>query len=164
MSLAPTAAVSKVAVILEAVADCLCAQIAADGLPEVCFCGVVPGAIAVADQVGSCGDVCGMAWVRLEQMYPAVTVGVPNADPGNCGKALALDIEVGLIRCVESEPDAADLLAATELQVADAECLFRAVRCCPALPSMDTVVAPYTPLGPDGGTVGGTLFVSVMVF
>lgn len=164
MSVVPVAP-SKIAVILEAVADCLCQQIADDGRPEVCFCGVVPGALAVADLVGNCGDICGMAWVRMEQMYPATTVGVPNGDPGNCGKALAIDFEVGMLRCSEpTESDPAGLLQSTEDQIADAETMFRAVRCCPALPSADTVVGPYTPLGPDGGTVGGTMLVSVMVF
>lgn len=157
----PTSTVGEV---LEEVADCLCAQIAADGLPDVCFCGVVPGANVVADQVGNCGDVCGMAWVRLEQMYPSTVVGQPSAEPGNCAKGLAVDIEVGIIRCIESEPDAADLLAAAELQAADAQCMFRALTCCPCLPSMNTLVSPYTPLGPDGGTVGGTLFASVLLY
>jgi hypothetical protein len=160
-----TSAPSKIAVIMEAVADCLCEQITTDGRPEVCYCGVVPGALAIADLVGNCGDVCGMAWVRLEQMYPAVVAGVPDGTPGNCGKGLAMDIEVGILRCCEAgESDPAELLASTELQLADAETIYRAVRCCPALPNMDTIVAPYVPLGPDGGTVGGTVMVSVMVY
>lgn len=156
---------STTAVILEAVADCLCAQIVADGLPEVCFCGVVPGSLAVADQIGDCGDACGMAWVRLEQLYYATQVGVPSGDPGNCTKPLAMNIEVGILRCVDAEGlDQSESLQSTELQMADAECMLRAVTCCPALPGRDTVIAPYTPIGPDGGVVGGALLLSTMVF
>lgn len=163
MTLTPAPVVSKIAVIVEAVADCLCQQVITDGLPGLCSCGVVPGTIAVADSIGDCDD-CGMAWVRLDQMYPAVTVGTPFVDPGNCQAALAIDIEVGIVRCYPADPDMADQLAAAELQIADAETMYRAVRCCPALPMRDTVVAPYAPTGPDGGTIGGTLLVSTMVF
>jgi len=164
MSVAPVATASRVAVTLEAIADCLCNQITSDGLPPVCYCGVMPGSIAVADRVGNCGDVCGMAWVRLDQMYPAVTVGVPSGDPGNCQRGLGLDIELGILRCFPTEPTDQELFSSTELQILDAETLFRAVTCCPAIPQMDCVVAPYTPLGPDGGTVGGTLSISMMMF
>lgn len=163
MTTTPTA-VSLVAATLEAIADCLCTQITTDGLPPLCYCGVVPGALAVADRIGDCGSVCGMAWVRLDQMYPATVVGVPSADPGNCRKALALDIEVGILRCFPAEPTDDDLFSSTELQMLDAETMFRAVTCCPAIPQMDAVVAPYTPLGPDGATVGGTLMLSMMMF
>jgi hypothetical protein len=164
MTVTPTPVVSRVAVTLEAIADCLCEQIVTDGLPPVCYCGVMPGVLAVADRIGNCGDVCGMAWVRLDQMYPATIVGVPSVDPGNCSKGLALDIEVGILRCFPTEPTDLDLFSSTELQLADAESMVRAVSCCPAIPQMDMVLAPYTPMGPDGGTVGGTVSISMMMF
>lgn len=155
---------SRVAVTLEAIADCLCTQIVADGRPPVCYCGVVPGALAVADRIGECGTICGMAWVRLDQMYPATTVGLPSPEPGNCSKALALDIEVGILRCFATDPTDDDLVQSTEDQLADAETLIRAVSCCPAIPQMDMVLAPYTPMGPDGGTVGGVVMLSMLMY
>jgi hypothetical protein len=170
MTMAPMAPpYSRVSVILQAVADCLCTHITAYGLPPVCYCGVVPGSIAVADQIGECGDVCGMAWARLDQMYHATVAGVPSTEPGNCTKALSIDIEVGILRCMSlggpgGPPEPSDLLQSTEVQMADAECMYRAISCCPALPTQDTVIAPYVPLGPDGGLVGGTFLCSVMIF
>jgi len=155
---------SKVATIVEALADCLCQQVAADGLPELCYCGVMPGAVAVADRIGDCGTVCGMAWVRLEQMYPSTIVGLPAVDPGNCGKALSIDIEVGILRCFPTEPTDQELIEATELQLAEAETMYRAIACCPAIPMMDSVVSPYVPLGPEGDTLGGSMMVSTMVY
>lgn len=169
LQLAPIAPDSRVGAILLAVADCLCGQIVADGLPGVCFCGVVPGAAAIYDYAGSCDDACGMAWVRLISIYPAVTVGLPDNTPGNCTKALGMDIEVGIVRCMSagepdgSGPDPSELLQSTELQVADAETLIRAVACCPAIPGRDSVLAAYTPVGPDGGLVGGLVTVATMV-
>jgi len=159
-----TLTVSRVAVIAEAVADCLCQQIADDGLPSLCYCGVMPGSALVADRIGDCGNVCGMAWVRVDQIYPATSPGVPSTEPGNCSKGLGMDMEVGILRCFPADPTDADLLEAAELQLTEAETMFRAVSCCPALSQMDTVLAPYTPIGPDGATIGGVIGVATLLY
>lgn len=145
---------------LTAIAACLCAQIETDGLPPVCFCGVVPGDQVALDYVGdNCATACGMAWVRLIGMYPSVSLGQPNTEPGNCQSLLGLEVEVGIMRCASlpdddgTPPSAADLAGDVELQAADALTMRRALLCCAS--SQDLMLGPYTPQGPEGGLVGG---------
>jgi hypothetical protein len=150
-------------------AECLCAQIQdpENGVPDVCFCGVVPGDQAVANYAGDCNDVCGMAWVRLVQMYPMAVIGQADATPGNCGVGVGIDVEVGILRCIEfgdeqgNLPPPAVLLAATQLQIADALVMRKAIYCCDAIPSKEAIVTPYAPTGPLGGLVGGMMTVSM---
>lgn len=150
-------------------ADCLCAQIVVDGLPEPCFCGVVPGDQIALEYAGDCDPLCGMAWVRLGGLYAASTVGVASTLPGNCGTQSGVDIELGVVRCVSvgsddgSPPTPEELFASTELQMADAIAMQRAIVCCPALDTSSVIVGIYTPVGPEGGVVGGTITVSAML-
>ena len=164
---APTTVTNPLFDLLSALATCLCAQIVVDGSPDVCFCGVVPGGAASQDYTGDCDHSCGMAWVRLSGMYPMAGVGIADATPGNCSASLGADIELGIMRCIsvgDSEgnpPPPAELLASTQLQMADAMTMLRAIQCCPAVPTKDTLVGAYAPLGPEGGLVGGVLTLSV---
>jgi len=153
---------------LERLAECLCAQIIEDALPNVCFCGVVGGEQTVLDYAGQdCGDRCGMAWVRLITMYPSVTLGEPSIEADNCGKLLGFDVEVGIVRCVSTPdedgnpPTAAEVLADAELQVADALTMRRAILCC-VTTSKDIRLGVYTPVGPSGGLGGGMWSASLM--
>lgn len=149
-------------------ATCLCAQIEADGSPQPCFCGVIPGQGAVADYAGNCNTACGMAWVRMVTMLPMQGVGKQNETPGNCGSELGAVIEVGIFRCISvgdqrnPVPTPAELLAATEQQVADAYTMQRAIVCCPAFSSKDMILGAYQPTGPSGGLVGGTFQVTLV--
>lgn len=153
---------------LEDLATCLCAQIITDGLPEPCFCGVVPGEAVAFDYAGSCDDACGMAWVRLGSAYPSVTIGSPTAQPGNCSAAIGIDVEMGIVRCIEvgsadgSPPTPEQLNDAADLQVADLLAIWRAVACCRQ--SKDWAIGQYTPFGPEGGLVGGVVTMAMQVF
>jgi hypothetical protein len=66
-------------------------------------------------------------------------------------------IEVGALRCFPILEDG-EILAPNDMnhlaaeQMQDAHALYRALLCCDA-PSM--VVQAWTPLGPEGGCVGG---------
>jgi hypothetical protein len=158
--------VPLVTAVLSDLATCLCAQILADGLPPVCTCGVMPGAAVALDYAGECNDVCGMAWVRLGASYPSVTIGQPSARPGNCGVSIGIDVEMGLIRCIdlgdgENPPDPAELTAAAVLQQADMMAMWRAVACCRQ--AKDWVIGQYVPYGPEGGLVGGMLPLSILL-
>lgn len=149
--------------LLTSLAECLCAQIAADGSPEVCFCGVIPG-----DSVLPAYAEEGAAWTRLVSMYPAIGVGVPDESVGNCRGSLGFDLEIGIIRCTEvgtaeEMPSASDLLAATDQQVKDAMTMWRAVMCCPALSSKDYRIGGYDPAGPMGGMLGGAFTIQAIV-
>ena len=143
---------------LEDLATCLCAQIVADGGPDVCFCGVIPGEAASAMYQGDCTKKCGMAWVRLITVTPAAGVGTLTEQPGNCATGIGYDVEVGILRCTPvgtatTPPTPAQLLSSTELQLADMMTMRRAVICCYG--SKNWILGSYTPMGPGGGMVGG---------
>ena len=150
-------------------ASCLCAQIAIDGLPGLCRCGLQPGAQVIGLPVGGdCGEECGQAWVRLASLYPSTSIGQPSTQQGNCLSALGLDVEMGVMRCVPigdpngDLPSEEDLAAATALQVADALSMRRAVSCCGD--AEDWMLGQYAPQGPQGGFVGGIWTLSLLVF
>lgn len=153
--------------LLTQIAECLCSQINdTDGVPGVCFCGVVPGENAHAAYAGECDDSCGMAWVRMITSYPAKALGQVDSSPGNCGSGLGMEIELGIMRCIRMEeqaPDEAELLDAVHLQMVDAAIMRRAIWCCSAIPTKEAIVTSYTPIGPEGGLVGGTMNVAVGV-
>ena len=153
--------------IINDLTDCLCTQISESGLPDVCFCGLVPGEVASQEYSGDCNDACGMAWVRISAMYPSSQVGVPGETVGNCDKGLGADLEIGIMRCMSSgQPDGGppspkELAEAVALQTLDALAMRAAVVCCPSLGEHDYILGPYTPLGPEGGLVGGIWSLSV---
>lgn len=154
---------------LEKLALCLCAQIIADGSSSPCFCGVVPGNGIPPDLSGCDDDVCGAAYVKLLSSYPSSAPGIVDQNPGNCGVAIGIDVEVGVYRCFPimadaSLPSADTLLEVTRQQMADMESMRTALTCCDWLPSRDVVVGQYNPLGPDGDVVGGSFQVFAQVF
>jgi hypothetical protein len=159
---------SSALAVLTDLAACLCDEIDASGLPGTCFCGVVPGDAAAQDYAGNCKDgKCGMAWVRLLGAYPASGVAAQDQTPGNCGAGIGADIEVGIMRCMivgdaqGNPPTPTQLLDTTALQMADAEAMRRAILCCSTIPNHDMLLGTYTPLGPNGGLVGGVWSLSV---
>lgn len=152
--------------VMTQLAACLCAQIREDGSPEPCFCGIVAGDTAIGDYAGECEEegTCGMAWVRLTTAYPATGVGVVSEEVGNCSSTLGYELEVGILRCFPvnddgNPPTAAEMLAAAEQQHADLLTMHRAIFCCSAVSSKDSIVSTYTPSGPLGGLYGGTMTV-----
>jgi hypothetical protein len=156
---------------LTALAACLCAQITdpINGVPDVCFCGIVPGESVPADYAGNCNKKCGMAWVRLTSIYPANIVGAAIVEPGNCDYGIGMDVEMGILRCISvgsadgASPSPAELLAATQLQIADALVMQKALVCCDAIPPKDVILGVYQSIGPEGGLVGGSFPMSMGV-
>lgn len=152
---------------------CLCAKIDENELPKPCFCGMLAGDIAY-DMMGANDDCdsddeggCGQAWVRLVNAYPSVSVGVAELTPGNCTKAFGYDLEIGILRCSPIEEkggamDPAEMLATTQLQIADMLTMQQAIMCCTAFETDDFVMGTYQPIGPEGGVVGGIWPVSIM--
>jgi hypothetical protein len=147
---------------MEQLATCLCAQIEADGLPALCFCGVLPGEIPAYNGGEECD--AGMAYVRLITMYPASGVGTQNVSVGNCSSLLGFDLEVGIMRPSpigdEEGPSDAELLESTELQLADAIAMRKAIACCTG--QKNWILGAYTPYGPEGGIIGGTWEVNMV--
>lgn len=152
----------------EMLAACLCAQLQIDESPEVCFCGLMPGA-AIPVDVGSCkGGKCGMAYVRLTSIYSASEVGVLDLQPGNCAVGEGFDLEMGVFRCYKLMKDGGSpppdvMLSATRQQIKDVQTMRRAIACCTWIPSKDFVVGQYAPTGPAGGVLGGTIPLSAWV-
>ena len=143
---------------LALLAECLCGTLVRHGLPEPCFCGLMPGAEVALDYLGNCENQCGMAWVRLDVASPTTGIGVVSEQVNNCSSTLGFDVEVGIIRCMpagdDGEPPAQDvLLAATDLQVADMMAIREAMACCPDMG--DFILGIYQPYGPTGLAFGG---------
>lgn len=156
---------------LQAISACLCAQILDpdNGVPDVCYCGVVPGATPPAGYAGDCSKKCGMAWVRLVSVYPSSSTGVISTVPARCDTGMGMDVEVGILRCMSvgddqgNLPPPAEQVAAVELQMADLMVMWKAILCCDAIPSGDVLLGQYQPVGPEGGLVGGIFNLAMAV-
>ena len=154
---------------LAALATCLCAELQdpINEVPDVCFCGLIPGNAIPVEYTGDCDDKCGAAWVRLISVYPSDSIGVIVTDPGNCSHGIGIDVEMGIIRCISvgdeqgNPPTAAELLAATDLAIRDATLMMKVLNCCDAVPPKDMVLGQYQAIGPEGGIIGGSFFVSM---
>lgn len=163
---APVTALQEV---VEALAACLCEQLA-DG-PELCFCGVVPGQSVpldvgfTTDEGGDCG---GMAYVRTTGIYPSTIVGQANLQPANCTWGQGFDLELGVFRPFPvmedgNSPPPDVQLEMTRWQLWDAQAMAKALACCDWIPKMDFVVGIYAPAGPAGGVLGGIVPVSGVI-
>lgn len=155
---------------MAAIAECLCAQIKENDLPGLCFCGIL-GGDGPYDMTGVGDDCeeggCGQAWVRFVTGYPSTEVGVALQTPNNCkSNGFGYDLEVGITRCVTIPDDGeamdhAEMLAASQLQIADMLTMQQALLCCNALNSEDFVLGAYIPIGPEGGILGGRWILSI---
>lgn len=142
---------------LLALADCVCEQLAITGAGPTCWCGLFPGLEVSWDFCTDCAnDVCGMGWVRVNganpyDVFPTATVDL------HCAMPLAVELEVGAIRCMPLTTDGAlptpeQLGDVTLHQLMDALALRTAIQCCGVA---DIALGLYTPTGPEGGCVGG---------
>ena len=153
--------------VVEAMSVCLCSTLNDAGLGDnLCFCGIFPGAQAY-DQMGE--GTAGQAWVRVVRIYPSNTFPQIEQNPRrSCGSDLAVELEIGVLRCAPMPTDAGRIPPtmsaqwdATRLQMADMAAMQRAVQCCYSDSDL-VMLGNYTPAGPTGGVVGGTwqVFVS----
>lgn len=146
-------------------AACLCNQIDERGLPEVCFCGVVPGDVIAVEYVGSCrGSKDGMAYVRLHLVYPMTRVGVPSEQLNNCGAGYGVEAEVGIIRSApkwgkNGEPPKPEAnLAGSVALVDDMNAIYAAIHCCFSDSGVDYIAQAWKP-AILGGALGGSAVV-----
>lgn len=146
---------------LIAVAACLCQQIRDDGLPEPDWCGVLPGEAPFPVYLGE--DCSTQAWVRLGTAYPSdgFAGDQQQQQPGNCTSGLGIDVEIGILRCFPMPEDGAgpsesEIADAFDLQTSDMLTMWRAVNCCTDLPNSEFILTGYTPIGPQGGLIGGS--------
>lgn len=140
-------------------AECLCTELVAAGLPPTCLCSVLPGDAVAADYVS---EDEGMAWVRLVSGYPYTAFPVADTAAATCLRPLAFELEVGALWCAPvfadsrgTPPDMAAQFAATETQLAAMAAMHRAIVCCVPTERGTGALGAYTPVGPEGGVVGG---------
>jgi len=147
-------------------ADCLCTELVDAGLPPTCICSPMPGEAVAADYVNSNE---GMAWVRVNSVYPSAVFPAQDQSASGCLMPMAVQLEVGVLYCApvtegrsNNPPGLSQLFDSTRLQMAAMAAMLRAIECCLGATSSKFVsLGPYTPLGPDGGVVGGSWSVTV---
>lgn len=138
---------------------CVCEALYERGAGQPCWCGVMPGSEASWVGCTDCGDDrCGTAWVRLDAVAPYTTFPEPEVGL-TCAASLAYTIEVGVVRCIPIPDDGSALDSAASLDVAlavaaDMQALHYAIKCCFGSGVLHAVES-WTPVGPEGGCVGG---------
>lgn len=132
------------------------------GADDLCAKAIYPGDSIVLDYA-ECG---GMAWVRLVDAFE--TVGFPNTDVtiDSCATTLAATVEIGVMHPspIPEEilgeldlPDDAEHTSAAERQIEEMRAMHRAMATVRRIIGRDLLLpGRYTPVGPVGGTVGGT--------
>lgn len=147
-------------------ADCLCAELIESGLPPTCICSPMPGEAIAADYVS---PEQGMAWVRVSSVYPSSVFPAQDQSASGCLMPMAVQLEVGVLYCApvvegrsKNPPGLAQMFDSARLQMAAMAAMLRAIECCLGAASRKGVsLGPYTPLGPEGGVVGGSWQVTV---
>lgn len=146
---------------VESMAACLCSELDASDLPPTCFCGIMPGSIAL-DYVDADSGL-GMAWVRVVAVYPSTQFPQQETRArSSCAAGLAAELEIGVARCAPqptdqglTPPTMEQQWEASRLQMADMAAVQRAVQCCYSDSDL-VLLGRWTPLGPQGGVLGGT--------
>lgn len=129
------------------------------------------GRVHLATGTPAWDDCCsGQLWLRVVSQVPAALGG--RATAPNCGvPAWTVTFGLGLLRCAQTVRDDGSApppaaLTAEALQVAtDAATLCRVIECDWTKISGLERITPtvWTPLGPDGGCVGGEWQATVLV-
>lgn len=152
--------------VLDQIQVCLCAQLTDSDIP-VCRCCVVAGNVAL-DNCCEEDDCEGQAWVRLVRVYPSDRFPAAGAQKTACPIQWAAVVEVGVVRCAptlnnQGEVPTCEELAASAAGVhADMVAMYRAVGCC-GLDSDEVVLGEWSPIGPEGGCVGGRMTATVAI-
>lgn len=107
--------------------------------------------------------MCSQAWVRVMSVQPISTVGW---DGGDCATVLRLDVEVGVVRCIEipekgEAPPASEVMVAAMQAMEDMNAIYCAAMGCEVWDSIN--VGQWSPFGPLGGQYGGTWTFTVEV-
>lgn len=148
---------------LEQLRDCLCESVVAAGLTPLCNCSIMPGAAIAYDFIhnGECEDSDGMGWVRLGSVYLTRSFPLAANSIVPCDQATsAFTVDVGIIRSMPLAEDgegldAADFEAAADIQTSEMAVIQQAILCCYGSQNDLVMLGGYTPVGPDGGAIGG---------
>lgn len=143
--------------LLATLAAALCAELTVaeedSDVPKPTLCTVLPGSAVAFDYC----DEGGMAYTRLVGIIPI------NANPGKCATEFEVGVEIAILRCapVVTEggelPDDAEQLAASMLQNFDMGLMHKVISCTEVPQVFDFLtLGTFTPIGPDGGCLGGS--------
>jgi hypothetical protein len=142
-----------------------------ESLADVCSYGLTIGEDYVPfdpDPEDECGDnevACTQAWVRVVSVTPInVTDGFSGTD--GCAATFSIDLEVGVLRCLElpedgEAPTASDVLVAAAQAMADMNAIYCAAMACEVWDA--NASGAWAPSGPLGGHYGGTWSFSVEI-
>lgn len=107
-------------------------------------------------------DCLGMAWVRLVTANPTVAFPAADTSLNNCVHTLAYTVEVGIIGPAPQIdttlnefilPTDVELFDASMRQMEEMRMMYDAIR---NADIPEKIVGDYTPVGPEGGVMGGT--------
>ena len=152
--------------VLVKLTDCLCQELLSSGLPPTCICSPMPGEAIAADYVSPSQ---GMAWVRVNSVFPSTTFPAQDQSAFGCAVSIAVQLEVGVLYCApvtegrsNKPPGLGQMFDSSRLQMAAMAAMLRAIECCLGRASHKSVaLGAYTPMGPEGGVVGGSWQVTV---
>lgn len=150
---------------------CVESELAAAGLSAPSFVGPMAGLQTLHEYCGSSdeGDQCngGQLTARLVREFPFSSF--PDQDTGawRPGVQLGFEVELELVRCSPvgddrgNPPSRDEWLAAVRDQLADKAAMRRAICKCMSEAGVDFALGQYTPVGPQGGCLGGNWTVIV---
>lgn len=153
---------------LQRLVECLCAELAKSGGPELCYCGLMVGDITPIGLM-SCDDNkgCGVAYVRPIGAYASSTFPTPDEGTlATCASPLAMEVVVGVARCYPrmagraAVPDPQAMFEATRLYMSDMQAIRRAISCCfgkktPGQPNSIHTLGGWSPIPAGAGVSGG---------
>ena len=133
---------------------------------------IAPGNPPAWDVCCSSGQGEGMAWVQITEVFPADNFPAAQTGAMRCNYAeQGVRLNVGVLRCAatlddQGRPPSTQRLMTDAAKVQrDRAIVNEAIRCCflaDAEPGT-FVVGTFTPLGPQGGCVGGSTSLQIAV-
>lgn len=144
--------------------DCLCDRVAGTLGGSPCVCTVCGGLDAMPTDACACDSPdCGMAWVRLDGVYPSSNFPDADLSTVSCSSPLAYRFHVGVVRCQPTPDDHGNLptpdqiTRAAQITAEDMQAGYLAVQCClRVVGGKNRMLGSWTPIGaPESGCVGG---------
>lgn len=153
----------------ESLLACVEATLAKYDAPT-CRSFIAPGTPPPWDVCCDCGTGDGMAWVQIASVnptddFPTAATGAMRCTPGE----QSVSYNIVVLRCAatvddQGRPPSSERLIADARKVQrDRAIISEAIRCC-FLEDADPgtyVIGSWTPLGPNGGCVGGSTTLSL---
>lgn len=141
-----------------------------EALEGICSYGLTIGESYVPfdpDPEDDCEEdeaICSQAWVRVMAVTPSEASGTGWG--GDCATVLSVDLEVGVLRCIEvaeggEAPSASEVLLASVQAMADMKTIHCAALGCDVWEHIET--GSWSPTGPLGGQYGGIWTFSVEI-